>query len=406
MSKNIDDSYWLTKISNSKYFTSNNDVKLLRYLVSSTREGKNLKETVIAIDVFGRDASFDPGSDSIVRSNIYNLRKKLNSYYLDEGLKDSIRFIIPKGSYQVQFEQVKTEPQEKINLTKKRSFFIINILFPVSIGLMVLFAILYFSKNNGNKQQTTNQNPIWNYYQDSKNPLIIVLGDYFMMQKTQIPNNNFNYIRDPGINNQSDFLTYLNNNPDQKSSLKKLGQSYFGEEIPNCFFQLLQLLQNRQYPITMKYASELSLNDVRGNDLIFIGDFGTLGILTPFFNKSGIRFKNLPPTLYLLNNSRDTTEFISLDNPDQSVFQNDYAVVSNIASYEGRKILFLLSFLPFGKSEALYKLSEPSFLKEITDSVSIFPDNWNLLMKVSGLQSTGFYYEILKFSDLKSQSTN
>ena len=83
------------------------------------------------------------------------------------------------------------------------------------------------------------------------------------------------------------------------------------------------------------------------------------------------------------------------------IFQNDYAIVLSITTYEGYKILFFVSFLPFGKSEALYKLGETSFLTELTDSTTSFPDEWYLLMKISGLQSTGFYYEILRFKNIK-----
>jgi hypothetical protein len=402
MSKNIDHNFWLSKISKSKYFTSVNDVKLLHYLVSSTREGKNLKETVIAIDVFGRDASFDPGSDSIVRSNIYNLRKKLDSYYLDEGANDSIRLIIPKGSYLVQFREIEQNTPEQTQTQKIHNPLILKILFPLSVLLMVIFAVLYFSDQSNMKNEGTGvKNPVWDYYQHSENPVMIVLGNYFMMQKTQFPDSSFNYVRDPEINNQNDFLSYLNKNPEQKESLKKLGQSYFGEEIPNCFFQLVKHFQNTQKSISMKYASELSLNDVRENDLIFVGDFATLGILNPFFAKTGFHYSNIPPAIYMLNDQQDTTEFITLNNPDRSVFQIDYAVVSNISVYEGKKILFFVSFLPFGKSEALYKLSETSFLNELTDNVSSFPTDWNLLMKISGLQSTGFYYEILKYGRIE-----
>ncbi|MDM8161600.1 helix-turn-helix domain-containing protein [Labilibaculum sp. K2S] len=404
MSNNFDDNFWLSKIAGSKYFTSANDVRLLRYLVSATREDKILKETVIAIDVFGRDASFDPGSDSIVRSNIYNLRKKLNSYYLDEGNHDAVRFVIPKGSYRVVFKLAETEeleqtPELRVATSNSISF---KFLFPVSFVLMLVFAFLYFSGNrNFNTQKIENKNPVWDYYLQSENPLIIVLGDYFMMQKTQFPDSSFNYVRNPEINSQNDFMAYLDKNPEQKASMKKLGQSYFGEEIPNCFFQLIQIFQKAHKPFSMKYASELSLSDVRMNDLIFVGDFGTLGILNPFFAKTGFHYSNIPPAIFILNSQQDTSEYISLNNPDRSVFQNDYAIVSNISAYDGKKIMFFVSFLPFGKSEALYKLSETSFLTELTDSVASFPDDWNLLMKISGLQSTGFYYEIIKFGSIE-----
>jgi len=402
MSNNSEDNFLLGKIGDSKYFTSANDIRLLRYLVSATREDKTLKETVVAIDVFGRDASFDPGSDSIVRSNIYNLRKKLNSYYLDEGNHDPIRFVIPKGNYRVLFEEHEKENSEQKKGIIKINPLSIKILFPLSIVLMLVFAFLYFSGNkNFKSKKAENENPVWDYYLQSENPLIIVLGDYFMMQKTQFPDSSFNYVRNPEINSQNDFMTYLDEYPEQKASMKKLGQSYFGEEIPNCFFQLVQIFQKTHKAFSMKYASELSLNDVRMNDLIFVGDFGTLGILNPFFAKTGFHYSNIPPAISILNEQQDTIEYISLNNPDRSVFQNDYAIVSNISAYKGKKIMFFVSFLPFGKSEALYKLSETSFLTELTDSVASFPADWNLLMKISGLQSTGFYYEIIKFGSIE-----
>jgi hypothetical protein len=263
---------------------------------------------------------------------------------------------------------------------------------------MVIFVLhfLFNIRNNPKTKQKT-EKTIWDYYLQSENPILIVLGDYFMMHKIQFPDSSFNYIRNPEINNQNDFITYLNKNPEQKESLKKLGQSYFGEEIPACFLQLLKIFQDTDKPVSMKYSSNLSLDDIRNNDLIFVGDFGTLGILNPFFLKSGIQFSITPPEIFVLNNQQDTIEHISLNNPDQSVFQIDYAAVSNITSYDRKKILFFVSFLPFGKSEALYKLQEPSFLTELADSISDFPSEWRLLMKISGLQSSGFYYEVLTF---------
>jgi hypothetical protein len=150
--------------------------------------------------------------------------------------------------------------------------------------------------------------------------------------------------------------------------------------------------------VSVKYASELSLDDIRGNDLIFIGDFGTLGILNPFFKKTGFHYSIAPKTVYILNEQNDTTDHFFVDNPLQSVFQNDYAAVASISSYPGKRILFIVSFLPFGKSEVLYKLQEPSFLSELNENLSSFPSDWRLLMKISGLQSSGFYYEVIKFS--------
>lgn len=58
-----------------------------------------MKEYVIGIDVFKRDAGFDPRTDAIVRVEAGRLRSKLKSYYENEGRNDSVVIRIPVGGY-------------------------------------------------------------------------------------------------------------------------------------------------------------------------------------------------------------------------------------------------------------------------------------------------------------------
>jgi hypothetical protein len=74
---------------------------LLEYLVTKTAEGRldEIKESVIAIDVFGRSQEFDGRLDNTVRVQAHRLRKLLESYYAAEGAADTLRISIPRGSY-------------------------------------------------------------------------------------------------------------------------------------------------------------------------------------------------------------------------------------------------------------------------------------------------------------------
>ena len=75
---------------------------LLRHLVAQMLgdEAATLKETVIAVEVFGRPAAtFDPKFDTIVRVEARRLRMRLTSYYRDEGKAMPIRIELPVGSY-------------------------------------------------------------------------------------------------------------------------------------------------------------------------------------------------------------------------------------------------------------------------------------------------------------------
>lgn len=79
--------------------------RLLRYVVEKTLAGApyELKEYVIGVDVFRRGADFEPGADAVVRVQAGKLRKKLDSFYEDEGAADPVLIELPKGHYVARF---------------------------------------------------------------------------------------------------------------------------------------------------------------------------------------------------------------------------------------------------------------------------------------------------------------
>jgi TolB-like protein len=73
----------------------------LAYVVEETLagNGKRLKQYNIATEALGRDTSFDPELDPVVRLEAGKLRKALDTYYLNEGASDPVRIGVPKGGY-------------------------------------------------------------------------------------------------------------------------------------------------------------------------------------------------------------------------------------------------------------------------------------------------------------------
>ena len=55
------------------------------YLAANERK---LKETTIAVEVFGRDAGYDPAKDAAVRTTATRVRQKLRKYYQTDGRSD------------------------------------------------------------------------------------------------------------------------------------------------------------------------------------------------------------------------------------------------------------------------------------------------------------------------------
>ena len=75
---------------------------LLSYLYKATQKGEAPKEVTIAQEVFGIK-EFDAERDAKIRVYVYNLRKKLDSYYLHEGKNDKVEVSIQKGLYLLEF---------------------------------------------------------------------------------------------------------------------------------------------------------------------------------------------------------------------------------------------------------------------------------------------------------------
>ena len=60
---------------------------------------ESLKEYAIAVEVFERDASYDPAIDATVRVEAGRLRSRLREYYAEQGKNDTLVIDMPKGGY-------------------------------------------------------------------------------------------------------------------------------------------------------------------------------------------------------------------------------------------------------------------------------------------------------------------
>jgi hypothetical protein len=86
--------------------------QLLTFVVEATLKGEadHLKESTIAVFVFGRNPNYNPKVDTIVRSQAWRLRAKLREYYASEGGRDPVVIGIPVGRYVPVFDVRTAQP--------------------------------------------------------------------------------------------------------------------------------------------------------------------------------------------------------------------------------------------------------------------------------------------------------
>jgi len=101
----------LNRILSSKAFRQADRLKrFLSFVVAETLSGRGdrLKEFAVGVEVFGKDTSFDPRNDPIVRVQARRLRAQLSRYYREEGQEDELVIEMPKGGYAPIFRPLKS----------------------------------------------------------------------------------------------------------------------------------------------------------------------------------------------------------------------------------------------------------------------------------------------------------
>jgi tetratricopeptide (TPR) repeat protein len=90
------------KVLRSQLFSNAPRMSLfLKFIVEEAISGRSdlIKESVIGVEVFGKDANYDPRADATVRTEAMKLRAKLQHYYEGEGRLDDVTISVPKGRY-------------------------------------------------------------------------------------------------------------------------------------------------------------------------------------------------------------------------------------------------------------------------------------------------------------------
>jgi len=95
-------------LSSAGFFRNDRLSNFLRFVVEQKLSGKAacVKESLIAVEVFGRRPDYNPRRDAVVRAEAARLRARLAEYYDGPGTRDPLRIELPKGGYIPEFRQI------------------------------------------------------------------------------------------------------------------------------------------------------------------------------------------------------------------------------------------------------------------------------------------------------------
>jgi hypothetical protein len=246
--------------------------KLLRYLAEHSLDhpGVGLKEYQIATEVLGRPVGFDPQSDSTVRVQAGRLRVKLTEYYAHEGPGDPVVVEIPKGSYALTFHVrvsksgvltaaplvLEAPPHKKEEAARfTRGWVIAVAVFSVLLAASLSTTAILLSQRLHTQAAAAQAVPaayqiFWSRFVAAPQPPWVIFS-------------NANFVGRPQTN-----MRYYNPSTDSREAVLDhytgVGEVLAIHELDRVFAVL-----NRQ--LRVKRGALFSLDDVRNNDLIFIG---------------------------------------------------------------------------------------------------------------------------------------
>ncbi|MBD3374833.1 hypothetical protein GF406_07365 [candidate division KSB1 bacterium] len=406
----------LEKVLNNSEFADSPVLRnLLIYLVKCYHNNSTPKETAIAIDVFGKDSSFNPAEDTIVRVNTHNLRHKLEHYYKGKGRRDKLQIVIPKGHYAVKFERVRRSP---FYVDRTRKTVLTALLFIFAVAMTFILTRTFGSqgpKNNPFSPMSANHF-IWGDFINEDKPTLIVLGDFYFLRYFDEETQRGFRIRDILINNETELEKFKQRYPEYKSLQRDTENSFVHKDQVFAYSRILPIFLAHGITPGIRLVSQLPSHELLNNNIVFLGNFKNIGIFKSFFKHSHFAYQLTASTpranprdpfkLYsdqkIFYDADDDTTVITYDRIG-SVYHShtDYSIVSKFPGPNNNTIMLFVSFYSAGISQAVDLFSSTEKLAMIKERMQALSQDstrfFEILFETTGYNRTGLTTTIKHF---------
>lgn len=371
---------------------------LLLYLFRETLSGTVPKEITIGTDFFHKDSTFDPKEDPTVRVYLNNLRKKLEHYYLTTEKVYSHRIEIPRGHYQVEFVQVDRKHEPAAGRKAPRIALAVG-------GCIVLLSAGFFLRGffRETPPDRVVPNPIWTeFVQPGGRPTLIVLGDFFFLFERAPKGATGNFVRNLNINSFEDFKEKVKQDPAFSARYVQSDFTFLRPSASWGLAQILPALQNSPNGISLKLASQFTVDDLKSNNIVFLGSFKTLYSLHKFLHIFGLEYSLFPNRFEIRGEQPDSVAFFLPKEIKGGEYEKDYAVVAKGAGPDGSTILLLLGFSDSGVIEAARAVTDKQMVATISDDLTGTPRpsplHFTLVVETEGFKQAIFKSQVRYFS--------
>jgi hypothetical protein len=271
--------------------------RLFDYLAARSLAGESPKELTIAIEVFDKTAAFDVGHDALVRVYVHKLRKTLEKFYADRTGGNLPSLHIPRGEYRLSLNRTAASPDlepplppssspgapvspastpTKVPRTWFRGAALLGLGALLGVSLAITASRLW-SPNS--ELSEVRANPFWSSILADTRPILIVVGDYYLIGETDESMEVKRLVREYSVNSKSDFELFINEHPENAERYMDVGLRYLPTSVAFALRDIMPVLGTGQRRINLALESDLTPPALKSMDIIYIGYLSGLGIL-------------------------------------------------------------------------------------------------------------------------------
>ena len=391
---------------------SKNYSALLEYLVQCSLSGKSPKEIEIAVDVFNRGDNFDVAADSSVRVYIHQLRKKLDVYYQSNEKDTVFRIVIPKGQYTILAQQRTPISPVQLSRGEQRSNLRVNNGLLLAVIILLAVNLLYMGITGRGStleiSQATSEHPVWNSVLQDDQPILIVMGDYYIFGELNANGNVARMVREFNVNSSSDLEEMQFTDFDRAENYLDLDLSYMPEGSAFALARIVPILQEGGKTVNISMMSDLTTADIRENHIVYIGYISGLEKLTDMtFSGSGLSLGRSYDELVNVQTQEYYTSDAGL--PEEGQPFRDYGMFSTFPVSTDTQVVLISGMRDAGLMHTAQALSDSEALNDLVVAIDNDTDeavaSFEVLFEVLGIDRMNFdanlvYAELLDTSQI------
>ena len=346
--------------------------RMLVYLGEQTLEGRadRLKEYTVGVEAFGKPPDYDPKTDSSVRVQLSNLRKKLDEYYRGEGANDPVVVEVPKGHFKLAFRKGPAGGTTAGGALRRWQ--IACVVLMIAFGGIAALAVRWkfqAAEIETERRSTPAIEAFWRPYLKGKRPIMISLGTPLFVATSR------GFFRDPKVNDWQKALAVglvRDLQRQFKSPDAAPVYSYTGVGEALGVFELVTLFGALKRDLSVKPSNGLTWEDIIRHNMIFVGAEKYNPHIPAL--PEGQDFVIRDARLKNLNQRPGEPPFFdegkASQAPDGSSLREGYALITRLTGLHGRGEITILAATSTGGSRAAVEyVTTPHYAAQLVEKL-------------------------------------